>query len=55
MEYFVGVSIALLVSLSAKFAGFDQDRAFYPTVLAVIAAYYVLFAAARTNFDSANR
>ena len=25
--------------------GFDRDRAFYPTVLVVIASYYVLFAA----------
>jgi hypothetical protein len=25
--------------------GFDRDRAFYPTVLIVIASYYVLFAA----------
>src|SRR5205823_12350483 len=25
-------------------AGFDRDRAFYPTVLVVIASYYVLFA-----------
>jgi len=45
MEYVTGVSIALLVSLAARFIGFDKDRAFYPTVLAVIASYYVLFAA----------
>jgi hypothetical protein len=25
--------------------GFDRDRAFYPTVLIVVASYYVLFAA----------
>jgi hypothetical protein len=25
--------------------GFDRDRAFYPTVMIVIASYYVLFAA----------
>ena len=25
--------------------GFDRDRAFYPTLLVVIASYYVLFAA----------
>jgi len=24
-------------------AGFDRDRAFYPTLLVVIASYYVLF------------
>jgi hypothetical protein len=26
-------------------AGFDRDRVFYPTVLIVIATYYILFAA----------
>jgi hypothetical protein len=44
MAYLVGIVIALVVSLSATFVGFDKDRAFYPTVLAVIASYYVLFA-----------
>ena len=29
----------------ARYAGFDRDRAFYPTVMIVIASYYVLFAA----------
>ena len=43
MEYLAGVVIALLVSLSATLVGFDRDRAFYPTVLAVIASYYDLF------------
>ena len=28
----------------ASLTGFDRDRAFYPTVLIVIASYYVLFA-----------
>lgn len=44
MEYFVGIVIALTVSLSATFIGFDRDRAFYPTILVVIASYYGLFA-----------
>lgn len=44
MEYLAGIVIALIVSLSATLAGFDKDRAFYPTVLAVIASYYGLFA-----------
>lgn len=44
MAYFIGIVITLAVSLSATFIGFDKDRAFYPTVLAVIASYYVLFA-----------
>ncbi|MBK9623208.1 MAG: hypothetical protein KA388_08750 [Rhodocyclaceae bacterium] len=44
MEYLVGVVLALLVSLSATLVGLDKDRAFYPTVLLVIASYYNLFA-----------
>jgi hypothetical protein len=40
----IGVLLALLVSLLAWAAGFDRDRAFYPTVLCVVASYYVLFA-----------
>lgn len=44
MEYLAGISIALLVSLSATLIGLDRERAFYPTVLAVIASYYDLFA-----------
>jgi hypothetical protein len=44
LEYFVGASLALSISLLATFVGFDRDRAFYPTVMIVIAAYYGLFA-----------
>lgn len=44
MEHFVGAGLALTVSLLATFVGFDKDRAFYPTLMIVIAAYYVLFA-----------
>ena len=44
MEYLVGVFLALAVSLSATFVGFDRDRAFYPTLMIVIASYYGLFA-----------
>lgn len=44
MEYLAGISIALVVSLFATLIGLDRDRAFYPTVLAVIASYYDLFA-----------
>jgi hypothetical protein len=44
MPYLVGVVLALAVSLFATLSGFDRDRAFYPTVMIVIASYYVLFA-----------
>ncbi len=40
----VGVVLALAVSLFARLSGLDRDRAFYPTVLAVVASYYDLFA-----------
>jgi hypothetical protein len=44
MPYLTGVVLALLISVFAAVVGFDRDRAFYPTVLIVIACYYVLFA-----------
>lgn len=44
MEIVAGIVIAFVVSLLATLVGFDRDRAFYPTVMAVIASYYVLFA-----------
>ena len=45
MEYLVGVMLGLGVGALGALAGLDRDRAFYPTALIVIAAYYVLFAA----------
>ena len=44
MEYLVGVALGLGVGGLATLAGMDRERAFYPTALIVIAAYYVLFA-----------
>ena len=44
MEYLVGALLALAVVGSAMAIGLDRGRAFYPTVLMVIASYYVLFA-----------
>ncbi|APV52008.1 hypothetical protein BWI17_21460 [Betaproteobacteria bacterium GR16-43] len=41
--YLVGVILALSVGLSMSFIGFNRDRAFYPTVMIVIAFYYGLF------------
>jgi len=40
----VGALLALGVGLLATVAGMDRDRAFYPTVLMVVAALYALFA-----------
>lgn len=40
----IGAALALAVGLAASALGFDRDRAFYPTVMIVIASYYLLFA-----------
>src|SRR3954463_4152776 len=45
LPYVVGIVLSVGVALFARWVGFDRDRAFYPTVLIVIASYYVLFAA----------
>jgi hypothetical protein len=44
MEYIVGVVLALAISIGASAIGMDRERSFYPTVLAVVATYYALFA-----------
>jgi hypothetical protein len=44
MPYVIGVVLALAVALFAKWVGLDRDRAFYPTLMIVIALLYVLFA-----------
>jgi hypothetical protein len=47
----VGVSLAIGVGVAAASIGLDRDRAFYPTVLCVIASYYLLFAAMTGNAE----
>ena len=44
MEYLIGVVLAAVVCAFAMLTGFDRDRVFYPTLLIVIATYYILFA-----------
>lgn len=44
MEYLIGVALAVVVCAFATLAGFDRDRVFYPTLVPVVASYYVLFA-----------
>ncbi len=41
----VGIVLALVSVALGRFAGFDRDRAFYPTMGIVVASYYSLFAA----------
>ena len=43
LPYVVGVVLSIGVAVFARWIGFDRDRAFYPTVLIVIASYYILF------------
>lgn len=45
MAFFIGITSALAAALFARRVGLDRDRAFYPTVMIVIALLYVLFAA----------
>src|SRR5436305_12211105 len=45
MPYLIGALLALGVALFAALIGLDRDRAFYPSVLIVVASYYDLFAA----------
>lgn len=44
MEYLIGVILTLAVAAFAAVIGFDRERAFYSTVVIVIASYYALFA-----------
>jgi hypothetical protein len=44
MAYSIGCALALAVSLFARIVGLDRDRAFYPTVMIVIACLYGFFA-----------
>ena len=45
MEYLIGLVVALVVFGGSTVIGFDRERAFYPVVMIVIAACYILFAA----------
>jgi hypothetical protein len=45
MEYLIGIGLAVVVCVFAMVVGFDRDRVFYPTMLVVVATYYILFAA----------
>jgi hypothetical protein len=52
MPYVIGIVLSLGVASFARAVGFDRDRAFCPTVLMVIASYYVLFAAMSNSRQS---
>lgn len=44
LAFTVGASLAAMVGIFAHAVGYDRDRAFYATVLTVVASLYVLFA-----------
>ena len=44
MPFLIGIGLAIAVGAWARWFGLDRDRAFYPTVMIVIASLYVLFA-----------
>ena len=44
MEYLIGVGLAAAVCAFAMVSGFDRERVFYPTMVLVVAHYYILFA-----------
>lgn len=52
MPYVVGIVLSVGVAALGRYAGFDRDRAFYPTVLIVVASYYVLFAAMNDSLET---
>ncbi len=45
MDYAIGALMGLGVCAYATFVGLDRGRALYPVMVAVIASYYLLFAA----------
>ena len=44
MECLIGVILSVAVAAFASAVSLDRERAFYPTVLIVIASFYALFA-----------
>ncbi len=44
MEIIAGIVLAIVIGVFASISRLDRDRAFYPTVMIVIAFYYALFA-----------
>lgn len=45
VAFLIGTIAAIAVGFFARIVGLDRDRAFYPTVMIVIALLYVLFSA----------
>lgn len=52
MPFVIGIALSAGVVMLARQVGLDRDRAFYPTVLMVVASYYVLFAAMSSSIPA---
>lgn len=52
MPYLIGLTLSAGVAMLGRHAGLERDRAFYSTVLMVVASYYVLFAAMSSSIPA---
>lgn len=52
MAWMIGIVSAIAIGIFARAVGLDRDRAFYPTVMMVIALLYVLFALIGASTDA---
>jgi hypothetical protein len=50
--YLIGAVLAVAIGGMATITGLDRDRAFYPTIMMVIALLYVLFAVMGGSADA---
>jgi hypothetical protein len=44
IAFIIGVALAIALSIFGRLTGYEKDRSFFPTLLIVIASYYLLFA-----------
>lgn len=52
MTVTIGITMAMVICLAARFIGLDRDRAFYPLLLMAIASYDLVFAALTGGTDT---
>lgn len=44
IAFIAGVGLAVVLAIFGKLTGYEKDRSFFPTLLIIIASYYLLFA-----------
>jgi len=44
IAFLIGVALAVALIVFGRLTGYEKDRSFFPTLLIVIASYYLLFA-----------